>query len=231
MINSPWIRKPDFGKVVELDYDDYWERRGWEINKKLKPREKIILDLIPASARVIDIGCGNSLLPVKLKEKGCAVAVADLSPLVIKEYAQFDLTGQVFNLEETSTWSLADKYDYIVMSEVLEHTRNPEAIIQKLKAKTKYFVLTVPNSAAYQFRWGLMFRGRFFTQWVHHPSEHLRFWSHLDFLDWLAALGLVVEQSPASDGFTFFGLWPSLPNLWKNFLGYRMVYLCRVKEN
>jgi len=115
------------------------------------------------------------------------------------------------------------------LSEVLEHVRNPEQILQALKPFTKNFIITVPNSAAYQFRYGLMFRGRFFTQWVYHPSEHLRYWSHIDFLDWLSAMKLNVLSTPVADGFTLRGLVPWLPALWKNFLGYRMVYNCQVQ--
>ena len=45
-----------------------------------------MLSMIPTCAKVIDIGCGNSLLPVKLKEKGCAVSVADISKTALNQY-------------------------------------------------------------------------------------------------------------------------------------------------
>lgn len=230
MFNSPWIRKPNFTEIVELDYDDYWLCRGFMINKTLKPRERIILKEIPANSSVIDIGCGNSLLPLKLKEKGCRVDIADVSRVVIREYEKLGIHGQTFDLERTYKWNLSKHYDFIILSEVLEHTRNPEAIVNKLKQYTDRFIMTVPNSAAYQFRIGLLFGGRFFTQWVKHPSEHLRYWSHIDFLDWLNALNLIVEKTPVSDGFSFRGRLPFLPGIWKNLLGFRMVYVSKVKK-
>ncbi len=227
MFASPWIRKPNYPANGQFDYDAYWESRGWEVAKQLKPREKIILDLIPAGARVIDIGCGTSRLPVALKEKGVQVEIADVSAKVLEGYQSYGITGVALDLDAVACHTLTGVYDYIIMSEVLEHTRNPEEVILTLTPQTKHFVLTVPNSAAYIFRYSLLIRGRFFTQWVMHPSEHLRYWSHIDFQDWLKAMRLTVLSSHVSDGFTLRGLLPWLPGLWKNLLGFRMVYLCR----
>ena len=239
MFSSPWIRKPDFRNVKEINYDDYWKFRGWELNKKLKPREIIVRDMVPAQTdgrptRVADIGCGNSLLPVVLKEKGCDVFVADISETVLEQYRKLGLGGFKADLEKIGgkgeSLDLPGRFDYVIMSEVLEHVRNPEQIVKAIAPHTEHFLITVPNSAAYQFRYGLMFRGRFFTQWAYHPSEHLRYWSHIDFLDWLDAQGLEVIATPVSDGFSLRGRLPWLPGLWKNLLGYRMVYHCRVRK-
>jgi len=229
MLKSPWIRKPDFSNIKHFDYDMFWSTDDAKLGAALKPRERIILNMIPAGSRVIDIGCGNSLLPAKLKEKGMHVGIADISPVALEMHRKEGIPGKIINLEDVASIDLGGPYDYIILSEVLEHTTNPEEIILALKKYTKYFILTIPNSAAYVFRYGLLVRGRFFTQWAHHPSEHLRFWSHIDFLDWLDAMGLEVVETKASDGFTFKGMLPFLPDLWKNFFGYRMVYLCKVR--
>lgn len=230
MLKSPWIRKPDFTKIEKLDYEKYWEDRGFEIADKLKPREVIMRDLIPQGSRVLDLGCGISRLPIALREKGVNIEIADVSKRVVEEYGKLGFLGHVRDIEDIRSLKFDKVYDVIILSEVLEHTRNPEEIITALKPFTKKFLITVPNSAAYVFRYGLLFRGRFFTQWVMHPSEHLRFWSHIDFVDWLEAMELEVEKMIPSDGFTLRGLMPWLPNLWKNFLGYRIVYQCSVRE-
>src|SRR3954466_4136718 len=156
MFNSPWIRKPDFRNLKEIDYDDYWKFRGWQLNGKLKPRETVMLGLIPSGSKVADIGCGNSLLPVKLKEKGCTVSVADISTIVLEQYRKLGISGFELDLEKASAIRLPNKFDYLILSEVLEHLRNPEEVIKALKPFTSAFLLTVPNSAAYQFRYGLM---------------------------------------------------------------------------
>lgn len=218
---------PDVGR---LDYSDYWRNRGFELQKKLREREVLMLDLIPAGARVLDVGCGNSRLPVALKRKGCLVSVADISPIVLDAFRAEGIPGVALDLDGISRAEGLASYDYIVMSEVLEHTRNPEEILKALAPRTSRFALTIPNSAFYPFRFRLFFGGRFFRQWAFHPSEHLRFWSHTDFLDWLAALGFSVEYARASNGFSLKGLLPFAKDLWPNLLGHQMVYVCHTAK-
>jgi methionine biosynthesis protein MetW len=186
-------RTPDFVSIRHIDYDDYWRERGFSINKKLKEREEIMLQEIPKGSKVLDLGSGNSLLPVALKNKGCEVTVGDVSKEVLKGYIPYNIKAIHIDLEKTTELFLKDSFDYIILSEVLEHTKNPEDILCALIPFTKYFFLTIPNSAFYRYRIHLFFAGRFFTQWVYHPSEHLRYWSHIDFIDWLKALGFKIS--------------------------------------
>jgi 2-polyprenyl-3-methyl-5-hydroxy-6-metoxy-1,4-benzoquinol methylase len=222
--------KVNYPKVGRIDYTTYWEGRGFAINKKLKEREVIMRDIVPSGSKVLDAGCGNSLLPVELKKKGCTVSVGDVSPIVLDGYKPHGISGVVLDLDKvTETAKAMGQYDYIILSEVLEHTVNPEEIIAALKPHTKHFLLTIPNSAFYPFRFRLMFGGSFLKQWVGHPSEHVRYWSHNDFLEWLTVQGLTVEKAIPSNGLSVKGLLPFLKNLWPNLFGHQIVYLCTSK--
>ncbi len=216
-----------FPNIGRLDYSDYWRERGFALQSKLREREVMMLALIPAGARVLDVGCGNSRLPVELKRKGCNVAVADISPIVLDAFKKEGIEGVTLDLDVIAQGQVNGTYDYIILSEVLEHTRNPEEILKTLAPHTERFVLTVPNSAFYPFRLQLFFGGCFFKQWMYHPSEHLRFWSHADFLDWLHALGSTVEYTRASNGLSVKGLLPFMKDVWPNLFGHQMVYICR----
>jgi methionine biosynthesis protein MetW len=229
MFKFEGTRKPNFSEIKKIDYNRYWSERGFEINKKMKERELIILNNIAIDKKVLDIGCGNSRLPVELKEKGIDIKVADISEEVLRGFQKYNISSLQIDLEKIDSLKLDGKFDVIILSEVLEHTKNPEEIIGELKKYTKNFIITVPNSAFYRYRIGLFFGGRFFTQWVYHPSEHIRFWSHIDFLDWLNAMGLDIERSVSSNGFSLFGLAPFLKNTWKNLFGHQIVYFCKVK--
>jgi methionine biosynthesis protein MetW len=215
-------RKPDFSSIKKIDYTEYWRARGFSLNAKLKEREVIIFDSIKAGSKILDIGCGNSLLPVKLKHKGVHVTVSDISDEVLKGYAAHDIASVQMDLEKPKTIGFGEKYDYIILSEVLEHLTNPEEVLRALAPFTGKFILTIPNSAFYRFRFHLMFSGRFFTQWVYHPSEHVRFWSHSDFLDWLSALGFRVVRTEASNGLSLFGI--PLYRYWPNLFGHQICY-------
>ncbi len=221
-------RKPNFSDVKKIDYNDYWTHRGFVINKKLKEREEIIFDYIPKGSRVLDVGCGNSLLPIKLKKKGVVVEVADISEIVLRGYGAHGIPSVRVDLEKPADIRLNTKYDYIVLSEVLEHLTNPEEVVAVLKKSAKNLIITIPNSAFYRFRLHLFFVGRFFTQWVYHPSEHVRYWSHVDFLDWLFSRGLAVIKSEASNGLKLFGL--PLFRIWPNLFGHQICYFVKTNE-
>lgn len=215
----PPTRRPDFSRVKKLDYDTYWKTRGFEIERTLRPREQMILEWIPSGSKILDVGCGNSRLPIALRDKGCEVTVADVSQTVLAGFEEHGIRTKKIDLENVQELMSVGDYDGIVMSEVLEHLRFPEDVLGALRDRTKRFYISIPNSAFYRYRLHLLFCGRFFTQWVFHPSEHLRFWSHIDFLDWLNAQGLIVERFQASNGFgRRFMRW--LPNVF----GHQICY-------
>lgn len=230
MFKSKWTRPPNFSQSPELSYNKYWEHRGWNINERLKNREQVVYEKISPSAKVIDIGCGNSLLPVKLKEKGAEVEIADVSDQVLLGYQKYGISGRVLDISNLNQLrDFSGEYDYICLLEVLEHLKYPEQVIESLRKHTKYFMISVPNSATYFYRYHLLFRGRFFTQWTYHPAEHLRYWSHLDFIDWLEANGLKLKESVPVDGFKPFGS-NFFIRFWPNFFAHRSVYICQTNH-
>lgn len=229
MFYFPNTRKPDFRRLAGLDYDQYWQKRDFKLNKKLKEREVIITAAIKKNSTVLDIGCGNSLLPVALAQKGCQVTVADISTAVLTGYQAHGIKTLKIDLENPAALNLDFVYDYIILSEVLEHLRIPETALLKLKPQARFFWLTVPNSAFYRYRLHLLCRGRFFTQWVHHPSEHLRYWSHLDFCDWLEALDFEIMAIRPSNGLTVLKL--SLYRWWPNLFSHQICYLVKPKTS
>lgn len=224
-------RRPDFRAGRDaLTYDDYWERRGYEAHKKLSEREVIIRDLVPKGAKVLIIGCGTSRLPLALRDKGAVVTVSDIAPAAVALFTKEGFSGFLLDLENIGDASVSEQYDVIIASEVLEHIRNPERVIEVLSKHTKRFILTVPNSAFYRYRLHLMFSGRFLVQWAHHPAEHLRYWSHTDFLDWLNAMDLRVDAAIASNGLSCKGLCKFAKDWWPNLFGHQIVYDCSLIE-
>ncbi|MBI4053995.1 MAG: methyltransferase domain-containing protein [Candidatus Doudnabacteria bacterium] len=203
-------RTPNFRNIKPIDYDAYWRQRGFELRGKLMEREKIFFDWIRPGSAVVDIGCGNSRLLYELKsKKKCRVLGLDASRFAVAGQNQAGVRARVEDFESKNL-ALQEKFDYAIMSELLEHLREPENLISRILSHTQYCLISVPNSAFYRYRLGLMFKGRFFTQWAQHPAEHLRYWSHRDFLDWLDGVGLTVLEFRASNGFWWKNILPNL---------------------
>jgi len=210
-----------------FNYDQYWDDSGEKIRNKLREREQIFIDWIKPGSAVLDIACGNSLLPFELSsKKGCIVEAFDISPKVIQEQQVKRINAQVRDLTDKN-FKLEKKYDYIIASEILEHLAYPEVLLDKIKNNARFFLISVPNSAFYRFRFKLFFFGRFFVQWAYHPAEHLRYWSHEDFLDWLDSSGFRIIQSRASNGLDIGPL--KFYEFWPNLFGHQICYLVELK--
>jgi methionine biosynthesis protein MetW len=227
MFNFIGTRKPDFKNISKEVYRDYWKDKGAEMRSKLMEREVIFLDWIPEGSKVLSIGCGNSRLLFELKKrKNCSVYGLDIENSVVAmlnkqgiKASTADISKDDFDLTNYFDF----KFDYIILSELLEHLALPEKLVLKIKNNSFFFAISVPNSAFYRYRIGLMFKGRFFTQWIKHPSEHLRYWSHIDFLDWLDAMGMRLIKQESSNG-------PSgLKDFWPNMFGHQICYLVKAK--
>jgi methionine biosynthesis protein MetW len=216
-------RKPDFKNISQDIYTDYWQSRDFKLRDKLMEREIIFFDWIKPNSKVLSIGCGNSRLLLDLKEKrNCQVFGLDIENRVVEELNKIGIKGVMADVSkeefDLKKYFEETRFDYIILSEFLEHLAVPEVLMEKIKDSTENFLISVPNSAFYRYRAGLMFGGRFFTQWAKHPSEHLRFWSCKDFKDWLIARGFKILKIKSSNGPKF------LRDFWPNLFGHQICY-------
>lgn len=178
-----------------FDYEEYWDRLSKETYRPISSfKFKLIEEIIDEGSRVLDIGCGDgALLHYLRKAKGIeahGIETSEKATELAREKTikvkKADITQEEFQLKET--------YDYIILSEVLEHLPNPERLLSILRGKfSKYIIITIPNTGFAGERLRLLL-GRFPKQWVVHPSEHLRFWTVTDFIFWCEQLGFRVEK-------------------------------------
>ena len=105
------------------------------------------LDAVPAGARVLDIGGGPGGVSSELIKKGCDTAVVD--QFAPKDIARNE-TIFVQDLDAPPTFSVAD-YDYLLMLDVIEHLKEPERFLERIRTQFDYspktLVLTTPNIA------------------------------------------------------------------------------------
>jgi methionine biosynthesis protein MetW len=172
----------------EMDYNKYWNNR--EANNYFQYRFPLIVNEVDNNSSVLDIGCGDGAFLFYLKERRTLITElgVDISETGIMRAKEKGINATVRAIETFD--SKIQKYDYVVMSEVIEHVPNAEYFVQKgFELANKKLIITIPNTGYYTYRIRLLF-GSFPIQWVHHPAEHLRFWTITDFKRWLNSLNL-----------------------------------------
>jgi 2-polyprenyl-3-methyl-5-hydroxy-6-metoxy-1,4-benzoquinol methylase len=111
------------------------------------------------------------------------------------------------------------QFDYIIMSEIIEHLPDPEMLLNALRSHVrKGLIVSIPNTGYHQHRLRLLM-GRFPLQWVVTPGEHLRYWTRIDFHWWARQLGFRVAREFPYEG------TPGLKEAWPNLFAAALVYV------
>jgi 2-polyprenyl-3-methyl-5-hydroxy-6-metoxy-1,4-benzoquinol methylase len=158
-----------------------------------------ILELVGANKRVLDIGCATGYLARALVEQGCTVSGVEydadaaeqarptLDRLVVGDLEQLDLV-ESFGREQ---------FDALVFGDVLEHLRDPLAVLRKarpLLAHGGCVVISVPNIAHGAARLALL-KGRWeYRQLGLLDTTHLRFFTLASVRDLLREAGLAAVE-------------------------------------
>jgi glycosyltransferase involved in cell wall biosynthesis len=103
------------------------------------------LDAVPSGARVLDIGAGPGGIAHELVKKGCDTTVVDAVPPEVP--AEVEVIVQ--NLDDDELRFSPAEYDYLLLLDVIEHLREPERFLERLRAKLDHrprrVILTTPN--------------------------------------------------------------------------------------
>jgi len=132
----------------------------WETKKYYDKAHEASLDLshpalclIKAYAKdaksVLEVGCGEGTKLAKLSSKKNHRIGIDISKQAIKR-AKKNYPKISFKVSDAEKLSFKDKeFDLVFSTFMLEHTKNPERIINEaLRVAKKYFILAAPNFGA-----------------------------------------------------------------------------------
>jgi methionine biosynthesis protein MetW len=209
-----YVRRPEFPRGG-FDYERYWQSRG--LTTGLPNRALIFSDWIAAGSRVLEVGCGDGAFAEHLRRvRGCTILAVDVSARAVAWARERGVDAHQRDVIQDPY--PRDAFDYVVLSEVIEHLPLPEELVAALRPTAPRLLVSLPNTAYIFYRVGLGLLGRFPAQWVVHPAEHLRYWSVTDFRAWAGAQGFQVRRQAASNGI------PVLKRWRHNLFGHQMCY-------
>jgi methionine biosynthesis protein MetW len=165
----------------------------------LRPDLRAIAEIVPAGARVLDVGCGDGALMAALRDgKGVDARGIELS----RDGVAAAVARGLSVVQGDADADLADyptgAFDYAILSQTLQATRAPHRVLDELLRIGRHAIVSFPNFAYWRVRLQLLAGGRMpMTRalpvtW--YETENIHFCSIDDFRALIAEKRLVVER-------------------------------------
>lgn len=113
--------------------------------------------------KVLDIGFGCAAIAAKLKEASAILDGIDCNPAAVEENGKIYRKAYLADANDLDDIGLSEKYDIIILSDILQYLVHPEEFLSRLKkylVKGGLLVVNVPNIANIHVRLSLL-RGNF----------------------------------------------------------------------
>lgn len=199
---------------------------------KLRPDLQRVADMVPPGCRVLDIGSGDgSLLDFLHREKKVDGRGIELSMEGVRQTVAQGLSVIQGDADTDLDDYPAGAFDYVILTQTLQATREPRAVLQNMLRIGQHAIVSFPNFGHWKVRWSLGVSGRMpktdalTYRWYDTPNIHLC--TIRDFTDLCLELDIEVERalSLALDGAIRFEGAGGLANL----LAEQAVFLLRRK--
>ncbi len=165
----------------------------------MRPDLMTVAGLVPASSRVLDLGCGEgALLDHLISAKDCTGTGVEIDPDSVLaairrgvSVIELDIDSQLGQFADSS-------YEMVVLSQTLQATRRPADVLAEISRIGRHCIVSVPNFGWWKHRLGLLVRGRMPVSrelphsWHETPNIHLSTLADLEML--FASVQLAVEE-------------------------------------
>lgn len=191
----------------------------------------VIADLIEAGSRVLDVGCAEGDLLERLtQEKQVDGRGVELSQRRVNRCVARGLSVIQGDADTDLIYYPDHGFDYVILSQTLQATRDPKAVLNELLRIGERAVVSFPNFGHWRMRLQLLFKGRMPVtrhlpySWYDTPNIH--FCTIRDFVALCDEVGAKVERATALNSYGQ-KIRFSMPWWFWNLFGQQAVFLLR----
>ena len=192
---------------------------------------QVIADLITPQAKVLDVGCGDGeLLELLERDRQVDGRGVEISQSGVNECVARGLSVIQGDADTDLVYYPDKGFDFALLSQTLQATRNPRAVVEHLLRIGDRAIVSFPNFGHWRMRLSLLVNGRMpvtkklpYT-WYDTPNIH--FCTIRDFVSLCDEIGAKVERAVAIDG-NGQKIGFSMPWWFWNFFGEQAVFLLR----
>ncbi len=164
----------------------------------------LIAEMVAVQSRVLDIGCGDGALLASLAAtKEVEGRGMELSQSGVNACVRAGLSVVQGDADNDLAPYPAGAFDYAILSQTLQATHRPKAVLQSLARIGRRVIVSFPNFGYWRVRFGLLTTGRMPASdllaypWYETPNIHLC--TIRDFIDLADDLGLMIERAVILD--------------------------------
>ena len=162
----------------------------------------LIADMVEKGARVLDVGCGDGqLLRLLAQQRGVDGRGIELSQRGVNDCVAKGLSVIQGDADTDLAAYPDDAFDYVVLSQTLQATRRPKAVLEDMLRIGRKAIVSFPNFGHWRIRAQIAFNGRMpVTEnlaWSWYDTTNIHFCTIRDFVALAGEVDARIERAVA----------------------------------